>query len=65
MTERIQEAAQMAALGLDPLRYLQSRDIMERSMFVEIHNRVQEIQNTRDKNLATEIANQVGRLFKT
>jgi hypothetical protein len=64
MTERIKEAAQMAALGLDPFRFLYSRDAMELSLLTELHNQVLEIRKMMDHNLAVEIANNVGKLFK-
>jgi len=64
MTERIKEAAQMAALGLDPFRYLETRDMSERSMLLTLYNEVFEIKKTMDHNLAVEIANMVGQLFK-
>ena len=54
----------MAALGLDPFKYLYSEDIAERVMLVELHNRVMEIKNKQDENLAILIANKVGQLFK-
>jgi hypothetical protein len=64
MSERIEEAAQMAALGLDPFKYLHSEDITERTMLIELHNRVRDIREKMDENLAVEIANNVGKLFK-
>jgi hypothetical protein len=64
MTERIEEAAQMAALGLDPFKYLESRDSMERAMLVQLSNRTLEMRNILDNNLAVAIANNVGKLFK-
>jgi len=64
MTERIKEAAQMAALGLDPFRYLETRDMSERSMLLTLYNEVFEVRKTMDHNLAVEIANMVGQLFK-
>jgi len=60
----MEEASQMAALGLDPFKYLYSEDIAERVMLVELHNRVMEIKNKQDENLAILIANKVGQLFK-
>ena len=63
MTERIKEAAQMAALGLDPFRFLESRDSFERALLMELHNQVLEVRKTMDHNLAVDIANMVGKLF--
>lgn len=65
MTERIEEAAQMAALGLDPFRFLYSRDSLERSMLLELHNKTMEARSKLDHNLAVEIANMVGQLFRS
>jgi len=64
MTERIKEAAQMAALGLDPFRFLETRDMNERVMLTTLYNEVYEIRKIMDHNLAVEIANMVGQLFK-
>lgn len=64
MTERIEEAAQMAALGLDPFRFLYTRDSMERGLLVELHNKTVEAKRRLDHNLAVEIANMIGQLFK-
>lgn len=54
----------MAALGLDPLRFLESRSSLERSLLIELYNRTLKARQIMDNNLAVEIANQVGRLFK-
>jgi hypothetical protein len=54
----------MAALGLDPHRYLEARDVFERTLLIQLHNRVSEIRQRMDDNLAIEIANRVGQLFK-
>jgi hypothetical protein len=64
MNERIEEAASMAALGLDPFRYLETRDMLERVMLIELYNHTQRVRKIHDHNLAVEIANQVGQLFK-
>lgn len=64
MSERIEEAARMASLGLDPFKYLSSRDQQERLMMVELTNKIHTIRETMDENLAILIANQVGKLFK-
>lgn len=63
MTEGVEIAAQLAVLGFDPLRYLYTEDDFERNLMTELANRVQKWQQQRDRNLAAEIANQVGRLF--
>jgi hypothetical protein len=54
----------MAALGLDPLKFLETRSTLERALLIELHNRTLKVKQTMDHNLAVEIANQVGRLFK-
>ena len=54
----------MAFLGLDPWKYLYCKDPVERALFHEMAEQIHELQETRDHNLAVEIANQVGRLFK-
>lgn len=64
MTERIDEAASMASLGLDPFRYLESRDVSERIMIAQLHNKMVEIDTVRRENLAIEIASKVSQLFK-
>lgn len=64
MSNRIEEAAQMAVLGLDPYKYLYSEDIFERVMLVELHNRVIKLKRQQDENLAIIIATKVGQLFK-
>lgn len=53
----------MAALGLDPFRYLEAQDISERMMLVKMCDRVKELRDLMDDNLAINIANRVGKLF--
>jgi len=55
----------MAVLGLDPFRYLYSRDTDERILMIELSNEMIEVKKIMDHNLAVDIANMVGRLFKT
>jgi hypothetical protein len=64
MIERIGEAASMATLGLDPWKYLESRDVQERAVMIELHNRALELRDRMMHNLAVDIASQVGQLFK-
>lgn len=54
----------MALLGLDPFRYLYSRDAEEIGIMSELHNCMLEAQQIQQENLATEIANKVSQLFK-
>lgn len=53
----------MALLGIDPLRYLNTTDDLERDMLIEIHNRAIRIDEIRRHNLAAEIAREVSKLF--
>lgn len=64
MSERIKEAARMAILGLDPFRYLESRDVHERVLMSALFNEMIEQQDLMHENLATHIANKVNLLFK-
>lgn len=57
-------AAQLGALGLDPMRFLESRDDAERNLMMELAKRISEHKLNMDHNLAVDIANQVGKLFK-
>lgn len=54
----------MAALGLDPFRFLESRDAAERALLIELHDRAIELKTKMDENLAGKIAQAVGKLFK-
>ena len=54
----------MAILGLDPFRYLESRDSTERALIAELYNQILAKKKIMDHNLAVEIANAVGQLFK-
>ena len=64
MNEGIESAAQMALLGLDPFRFLDTHDYFERALLIQLHNRVMVLKKIQDENLAVAIANNVGRLFK-
>jgi len=57
-------AAQLGVLGIDPWRFLATRDSLERNVMVAVANEMVKIRQTMDQNLAILIANQVGRLFK-
>lgn len=64
MNEGIQAAAQLGALGLDPLRFLETTDGFERMLMLELGRLILKQKQILDHNLAVEIANQVGQLFK-
>ena len=49
----------MAEAGMDPLRYVSTKDPLERELMEEISDRVAERQEDRDENLAMRIANHV------
>jgi len=57
-------AAQLGALGLDPMRFLYTHDEMERNLMLEVGKKVAELKETMNHNLAVDIANCVGKLFK-
>jgi hypothetical protein len=60
----IQAAALLCVLGVDGLRLLTSDDPTEILMLQAVGHEALRIQAKRDKSLAAEIANAVGRLFK-
>ena len=64
MSEGIEVAAQLAVIGINPLKYLYTKDDFERNLLTKLANRMQHYQKIRDNNLAVAIANQIGRLFK-
>jgi len=57
-------AAQLGVLGLDPMRFLKIKDPLERSLMVQIGERMVKYKQQMDHNLAVDIANSVGQLFK-
>jgi hypothetical protein len=63
-TAVVHNAAYVAFFGLDPIKYLNLSDPVERALYQEVATRLKELHEIRDHNLAVEIANQVGRLFK-
>ena len=65
MREGIEAAGQLGVLGLDPLRFLYCRDPFERQLMLEVAKVIHKYQDRRDRNMAVDIANQVGKLFKT
>lgn len=59
----IEEAAQLGVLGLDPMRFLESRDSFERQVMVELGQRIFHYKQQMQKSLAIEIANAVGKML--
>jgi len=62
--ESIKVAAQLGALGLDPMRFLETKDGFERTLILVVAKEIGEIRAKMDHSLAVDIANQVGRLFR-
>lgn len=60
----VDTAADLAALGLDPLQFLRIRDSMERSLIMEIYERMLKRKEILDHNLAVAIATEVSKIFK-
>lgn len=60
----INGAAQMSALGIDPMIYLTTTNNLEREIIIEIANRSLATRRVLDKNLANEIASAVSQIFK-
>lgn len=61
--EMLEVAAQLGALGLDAMKFIQTRDEDDRNFMVELGKRIAEHKQKMDHNLAVDIANQVGKLF--
>lgn len=57
-------AAYLCVLGVDGVRLLTSDDPTELLMLQAVGREAARIQQQRDKSLAAEIANAVGRLFR-
>jgi hypothetical protein len=64
LSELIDTAAQLGALGLDSMKFLYTRDDTERNFMMEVGRKVYEKKRDMDHNLAIDIANNVGKLFK-
>jgi hypothetical protein len=62
--EAIENASRLGALGLDPIKYLTTRNKIERHLMVEVANRMIKHKEIMDQNLAVKIAEQVSKLFK-
>jgi hypothetical protein len=60
----INAAAQIGVVGMDPLAFLKTTDGFERNLMLAVADRMMHYRQMLDKNLAVEIANQVGKLFK-
>jgi len=63
-TEALDTAAQMSVLGLDGIRFLETRDYFERNLMIQLGERIAKVRQQWDHNLAVDIANCVGQLFK-
>ena len=48
---------------MDPLRFLKSTDQLERDVIIEIVELFEERREQHERNLAIQIANQVGKVF--
>lgn len=57
-------AAQLGALGLDPMRYIESTDSDERYLMTQLGQQIYDFRRDLDHNLAVDIANAVGKVFK-
>jgi len=64
LADSLQVAAQLGALGLDPMRFLYTKDDDERNLMIEMGRRMYELRQKMDENLSVMIANNVGKLFK-
>lgn len=64
--EGLSLAADIAALGMPSLalKYLYTKSIFERGMVERLAEKVSDSRKILDHNLAVEIANEVGKLFK-
>ena len=63
-TAAIRAAAVLSALGLDGMRFLDSGDPAEILVMQTLAEETRDVLSARDKALAAEIANAVGRLFR-
>lgn len=63
LSEAVEIAAQLGALGLDPMKFLNTRDETERNFMLELGRRIAQAKRDMDHNLAVDIANSVGKLF--
>jgi len=63
MKEGIEAAAIIGTLGLDPLRFLYTRNELERDLMQQVAKRMARLREIERHNQAVEIANQVGKLF--
>lgn len=57
-------AAELAALGVNPLPLLTTKNDIIRSFYFNIHERLAKIKDMQTKNLAMEIANEVMKRIK-
>lgn len=64
INESIQVAAQLGVLGLDPMEFLYTTDSFKRSVMQRLGELMVEEKRKLDNNLAVQIANNVGKIFK-
>lgn len=62
--ESIKVAGELGALGLDSMRFLETKDDFERHLMLVLAKEIGEARAALDENLATAIANKVGQLIK-
>jgi hypothetical protein len=63
-TEAVETASRLGAIGLDPLKFLNTKSSIERSLMIHLANRIIAHKEIQDQNLAVKIAENVGKLFK-
>jgi hypothetical protein len=62
-SEEVETAALMVLVGMDPSRYLRTRDPLEQLMLVAVCDRAIELRELEREILAQEIANRVGEML--
>jgi hypothetical protein len=61
--EGIKVAAQLGAVGLNPLEFLYTKDSIKRALMIKLAELMVKEKQRYDHNLAVEIANAVGKAF--
>jgi hypothetical protein len=61
--EFVETAGQIGALGLDPMRFLETKSDFERNLILKVAEQVAKNRQMMDKNLAIEIANNLGKVL--
>lgn len=54
----------MGALGMDYMRFLNTRDHLERNLMIQLHKRISKEHDRMQSNLAVMIANNLGKVLK-